>query len=439
MYGGIDFDAVPERLALEPGAETDLPPQVKVTREELFADTDLIDLMATATMLGDIVCDAYVALMPDYGMQELIRMVVLACSDGLDAVEDPPDELVTFIESMEAVPDWIDLDLIERGARSERVVAALASPYAIRGAFLATFLNEYAALPMAITGSLSDKRAAQRVNETALFFASTVLPGGMRRDGPGFHAAAMVRLMHSMVRYNVLTRAKWDQSRFGIPIPQVDQMPAGLIGAFLLSAEVVRSGRDDYDDGERAQIELSRYRCFLLGLPEELLPTNPHEMVNVFLARAATLRAGFDDDTCGELVRSTMAAYLRPDHSIPNRIAESIERAFSTAFFIRVFLNGDEERAREMGVTLSTVDKARLAATAPFIFGRVKAVQLLNKIPPLRPVTDVAVTWTLRQRLKSYGMAQFRTDASTYTHGKRGSAASSSAEAAPAPAEAATA
>jgi len=439
MYGGIDFDAVPERLALEPGAETDLPPQVKVTREELFADTDLIDLMATATMLGDIVCDAYVALMPDYGMQELIRMVVLACSDGLDAVEDPPDELVTFIESMEAVPDWIDLDLIERGARSERVVAALASPYAIRGAFLATFLNEYAALPMAITGSLSDKRAAQRVNETALFFASTVLPGGMRRDGPGFHAAAMVRLMHSMVRYNVLTRAKWDQSRFGIPIPQVDQMPAALIGAFLLSAEVVRSGRDDYDDGERAQIELSRYRCFLLGLPEELLPTNPHEMVNVFLARAATLRAGFDDDTCGELVRSTMAAYLRPDHSIPNRIAESIERAFSTAFFIRVFLNGDEERAREMGVTLSTVDKARLAATAPFIFGRVKAVQLLNKIPPLRPVTDVAVTWTLRQRLKSYGMAQFRTDASTYTHGKRGSAASSSAEAAPAPAEAATA
>jgi hypothetical protein len=439
MYGDIDFAAVPERLALEPDAETDLPPQVKVTREELFADTGLIDLMATATMLGDIVCDAYVARLPDYGMQELIRMVVTACSDGLDAVEDAPDELIAFIESMEAVPDWIDLDLIERGARSERVVAALASPYAIRGAFLATFLNEYAALPMAITGSLSDKRAAQRVNETAMFFASTVLPGGMRRDGPGFHAAAMVRLMHSMVRYNVLTKARWDQSRFGIPIPQVDQMPAGLIGAFLLSAEVVRSGRDDYDDDERAQIELSRYRCHLLGLPEELLPTHPHEMVNVFLARAATLRKGFDDDTCGELVRSTMAAYLRPDHSIPNRIAESIERAFSTAFFIKVFLDGDAQRAADMGVTMSTGDKMRVAATAPFIFGRVKAVQLLNKVPPLRPITDVAVTWTLRQRLKSYGQAQFRTDASTYTHGKRGSAAASTHDADRAPAEAATA
>lgn len=419
MYGGIDFDAVPERLALEPDAETDLPPQVKVTREELFADTELIDLMATATMLGDIVADAYVARMPDYGMGELIRMVVLACSDGLEAVEDPPDELVTFIESMEAVPDWIDLDLIEQGARSERVMAALAQPWAIRGAFLATFLNDYAALPMAITGSLSDKRAAQRVNETALFFASTVLPGGMRRDGPGFHAAAMVRLMHSMVRYNVLTRAKWDQARYGIPIPQVDQMPAGLIGAFLLSAEAVRAGRDTYTDDERAQIEVSRYRCFLLGLPEELLPTDPRRMVAVFLARAATLRKGYDDDTCGELVRSTMAAYLRPDHSIPNRFAESIERAFSTAFFIRVFLNGDTERAAEMGVTMSAGDKLRVAAAAPVIFGRVKAVQLLNRIPPLRPVTDVAVTWALRQHLKNYGIAQFRTDASTYSHGKR--------------------
>lgn len=422
MYGAIDFESVPERLALEPGAETDLPPQVKMTREELFADTELIDLMATATMLGDIVCDAYVSRMPDYGMQRLIQMVVLACSDGIDAVEDAPEELVTFIESMEAVPDWIDLALIEEGARAERVTAALASPYAIRGAFLATFLNEYAALPMAITGSLSDKRAAQRVNETAQFFASTVLPGGMRRDGPGFHAAAMVRLMHSMVRYNVLTRVKWDQARFGIPIPQVDQMPAGLIGAFLLSAEVVRSGRDDYDDLERAQIELSRYRCHLLGLPEELLPTNPHEMVKVFLARAATLRAGFDDDTCGELVRATMAAYLRPDRSLPNRLSESIERAFSTAFFIKVFLNGDEARAAEMGVTLSAGDKVRVAASAPLIFGRLKAVQLLNKVPPLRPLTDAAITWTLRQRLRAYGQANFRTDANTYTHGKKVSA-----------------
>jgi hypothetical protein len=417
MYGDIDFDLVPERLALGPDDETDFPPSVKMSRAELLADTELIDVMATATMLGDVVCDAYVARMPDYGMQRTIEMVRVACRDGLHAVETPPDELVAFIEAMEATPDWIDVDMIERGARSERVSAALAAPFGIRGAFLATFLNEYAALPMAITGSLSDKRAARRVNETASFFATTVLPGGMRRDGPGFEAAAMVRLMHSMVRYNALRKTdRWDQAKFGVPIPQVDQMPAGLISSFLLAAEAVRAGRTEFTDDERCQIEMARYRCFLLGLPEELLPTDPQSMMRVFLARAATLRKGFDDATCGELVRATMGAYLRPDRSLPNRIAESFERSFSTAFFIKVFLQGDAERAAAMGVTMDNGDKLRVAAAAPLIYGRLKAVQALNQIPPLRPLTDAAVTWTLKQRLRSYGHPEFRTDASTYTH-----------------------
>jgi hypothetical protein len=416
LYGDVDFDLVPERLALDPDDESDLPGHVKVSRDELLADHELVELMTTATMLGDVVCDAYVCLMPELGMQRLIEMVRTACREGLEAVDDAPAELVSFIEAMEQTPSWIDRELVERGARAERVGAALVAPFAIRGAFLATFINEYAALPMAITGSLSDKRAAQRVNETASFFATTVLPGGMERHGPGFEAAAMVRLMHSMVRYNALHRSnRWDQAKYGIPIPQVDQMPAGLIGAFLLSAEVVRAGRDFTDD-ERAQIETSRYRCFLLGLPEELLPTDPEGIVRVFLARAATLRKGFDDDTCGVLVRATMAAYLRPDRSLPNRIGETIERSFSTAFFVRAFLNGDRERASEMGVELTPADMAVVAVAGPFILGRAKAVKLLEQVAPLRPAVDAYVTWLLRQRLRSYGHPEFRTDASTYRH-----------------------
>lgn len=425
IYGGIDFDLVPERLALGPDDESDLPDHVRVSREELLADTELVELMTTATMLGDVICDAYVCLTPELGMHKLIQMVRTACREGLDAVEDAPAELVAFIEAMEAVPDWIDLDLVEEGARAERVGAALVAPYAIRGAFLATFINEYAALPMAITGALTDKRAAQRVNETASFFATTVLPGGMKRHGPGFEAAAMVRLMHSMVRYNALHRSdRWDQAKYGIPIPQVDQMPAGLIGAFMLAATAVRAKRG-FTAEERAQIETSRYRCFLLGLPEELLPTDPEGIVQVLLARAATLRKGFDDDTCGELVRATMAAHLRPDRSLPNRIAETVERSFSTAFFVKAFLNGDRKQAEAMGVTLTPADLAIVGLAGPFILGRAKAVELLERVPPLRPVVDTYVTWLLRQRLRAYGHPEFRTDASTYRHARPTTSSSS--------------
>ena len=417
LYGDIDFDAVPERLALGADDVSDLPSFVSVRRSDLLADAELVELLTTATMLGDVVCDAYVCLLPELGMQRLIELVRTACREGLGAVPDAPAELVAFIEAMEATPDWIDLDLVEAGARSERIGAALVAPFAIRGAFLATFINEYAALPMAITGSLSDKRAAKRVNETASFFATTALPRGMERDGPGFEAAAMVRLMHSMVRYNALHRStRWDQARYGIPIPQVDQMPAGLIGAFLLSAAALKAGRTELTASERAQIETARYRCFLLGLPEELLPADPSEIVKVFLARAATLRKGFDDETCGVLVRATMGAYLRPDRSLRNRLAESVERSFSTAFFIKAFLNGDRRLAAEMGVHLTAADTARVAVTAPLIVGRAKAVQLLDRVGPLRPAVDAYVTWALRQRLRAYGHPEFRTDASAYAH-----------------------
>jgi hypothetical protein len=61
---------------------------------------------------------------------------------------------------------------------------------------------------------------------------------------------------------------------------------------------------------ERARVELARYRCFLLGLPEELLPDTPKGMVDVMMMYDQTLRKGFDDATCGELVRATLAAYL---------------------------------------------------------------------------------------------------------------------------------
>ncbi|MCB9390864.1 MAG: DUF2236 domain-containing protein [Acidimicrobiia bacterium] len=416
LYGDIDFDMIPERLALSVDDESDLPSSARISRAGLLADNDLVELMTTTTMLGDVVCGAYVCLMPELGMQQTIDMVRQACRTGIDSVADAPPQLAAFIGSMEEVPDWIDMDMVEDGAREDRIVSALGAPFGIRGAFLATFINEYAALPMAITGSLSDKRAARRVNETASFFATTVLPGGMRRDGPGFEAAAMVRLMHSMVRYNALRRStKWDQTRFGIPIPQIDQMPAGLISAFLLASNAKREKRD-YTYSERAQVEMARYRCHLLGLPEELLPTDPSGLFKVFIARAATLRKGYDDATCGELVRATMRAYLRPNHSIMNQIGESFERSFSTAFFIKAFLNGDAERAKEMGVTLTTADKVRVAAVAPVVFGSIEAAKLLNKIPPLRPGVDAAITWTLRQRLRNYGHAEYKTDASAYTH-----------------------
>jgi hypothetical protein len=330
-------------------------------------------------------------------------------------VSDAPPELVSFIAAMEDTPKWIDFDLVREGARQERIPAALLAPFITRGAFIATFTNTYAALPMALTGALSGKRAARRVNETASFFAVTTLPGALDRHGPGFEAAAMVRLMHSMVRYNALKKSdKWDVATYGMPVPQVDQMPAGMIGQYLLARKVKQQGRTEFSAAERAVVEFARYRCFLLGLPEELLPSEPADIIHVMHARSALLRHGFDD-VCRELVRGTMAAYLRPDTTLFDRCADAVEKSFSKFTFVRAFCGGNRDVAEAMGVSLESLDLVLIALTAPFILGRFNAVSYASRIPVLRDVTDAYVIGLLKLRLATYGKPEFTSDAAHYT------------------------
>ena len=418
LYGDFDFDQRPDRLATEPDVDSALPAWV-ADRAPILEDDRVTELIGTATLLGDVVADPYAALMTTHSVTQLIDMLKAACREGIEAVPDAPPELASFIAAMEATPEWIDFDLVREGARQERIPAALLAPFITRGAFIATFTNTYAALPMALTGALSGKRAARRVNETASFFAVTTLPGALNRYGLGFEAAAMVRLMHSMVRYNALKKSdkwdvKWDKAVYGMPVPQVDQMPAGMIGQYLLARKVRQQGRTEFTAEERAAVEFARYRCFLLGLPEELLPAEPADIIHILHARSALLRHGFDD-ICRELVQGTMAAYLRPDTTLFDRCAEAVEKSFSKLTFVRTFCGGDREIAEAMGVSLGTTDLVRVALTVPFIIGRFTAVTHASRIPLLRDVTDAYVIGLLKLRLATYGKPEFTSDAKHYT------------------------
>lgn len=415
MYGGVDFDTQPYRTTTDP-ADFSALPQWVADRAQYLADEQAVELIATTTLLGDVVADPYAALMSQRSVTDLIELLQLACRKGIEAVDDAPPELVAFIAAMEVRPTWLDMDLVREGARHARIPAALVAPFVTRGAFIATFVNTYAALPMALTGALSGRRAARRVNETTSFFAVTTLPGALERYGPGFEAAAMVRLMHSMVRYNALKRSeKWDTDVYGIPVPQVDQMPAGMINLYLLAVAARRKGRTEFTASERAVVEFTRYRAFLLGLPEELLPTTPTDIIHLIHTRGALLREDFDDATCGAMVRSTMDAYLRPIDTRWERAADAVEKSYSKVAFTKTFCNGDRSLARDKGVTVGPADYLRIALTAPFIFGRLLIVRRLNRIPALRRSIDDYIVGLIKRRLITYGKPEFTSDVSEYT------------------------
>lgn len=417
MYGGVDFSITPERFA---GGLDDNCMQLnegdRKARKRLLSNPETVARARAYTMLGDATADAYAALMPQYGFRPLVAMLTEACDKGVENVKDAPPELVAFIREMEATPDWIDMSLIEEGARVSRNPTANLAPFVVRGAFVATFLNKYSALPMALTGTLSHETAVRRIKETASFFTTTSLPGALNRFGTGFKAAAMVRLMHSMVRFNVLRSSRsWDVKTFGIPVPQVDQMPAGTIAVFLLAFKMIREGRTEFTPAERAFVEFNRYRCWLLGLPEDLLPTTPQGIYDAMVVYSGTLRDGYDDATCGALVRATMAAYFPSDRSLKSRVFNALERIFARVYFNRAFLRGDKTgKAKLMGVELRPYDLPVFIALGLFVFGREKLYSLALAVPALRDAVDRRLIAKIDRLLVEYGHAEYTTDAAKY-------------------------
>ncbi|MQX53630.1 oxygenase MpaB family protein [Alcanivorax sediminis] len=431
LYGDIDFDATPERFTDDINVRSALPSRFSDKfRPDILANREKVERARAYTLLGDVVADAYAALMPEYGFRNLITMLKKACDEGLDAVENPPKELVDFIQAMEDTPEWVDMALVREGARLSRNQMANLAPYVIRGAFVATFMNKYSGLPMAITGTLANESVNQRINETSSFFTTATLPGALERFGPGFKAAAMVRLMHSMVRFNILKRCTpdkggpWDPAVYGIPIPQVDQMPAGTMPAYLTAFKARRKGRTEFTRQERAIVELSRYECFLLGLPEELLPARAQDIIDTMLTYSGTLREGYDHETCGELTRATMSVYRPKTKSVFNKLHNAVERSYSKVFFTEAFLGRkDKSKAKEMGVEPHLLDYALFSAGNLFILPRLTAFRILQDIPVVNRMADKVLVKRIKELLVEYGHAEYTSDANQYNPTTRESAA----------------
>ena len=106
LYGDIDFDVTPERFTDDIHTRSALPEKFAGKyRGKILADKEKVERARAYTLLGDNVADAYAALMPEYGFRNLITMLKTACDKGLDAVDNPPQELSDFIQAMEATPD----------------------------------------------------------------------------------------------------------------------------------------------------------------------------------------------------------------------------------------------------------------------------------------------------------------------------------------------
>jgi hypothetical protein len=164
---------------------------------------------------------------------------------------------------------------------------------------------------------------------------------------------------------------------------------------------------------DRAHVELARYRCFLLGLREDLLTDTPQAIVNMMLTRFATLRKGFDD-TCKALVHATMTTDLTQDHSWRGRFHSWLENGFFKMFFLENTMRRDKEAAARVGVQVGPADSISAAAAGIVIAATMAPYAIAAHIPLLREAADRSLVRKLTRVLAGYGHAEFTKNAATY-------------------------
>lgn len=418
IYAKLDLDSAPERFRGEMG-DDQLEGVVRSVNpkylKRFLQDKDEVELYRQLTLMGDPIADAFAVKAHELGFKKSRVMLEKALDEGIESVPDAPEELVALIRDMEKVPEWLDFEKIDRYFDRTRMVSTIVTEPLIRMAFMMTYVNGYQGLPMIMTGTLSSESAAKRMKETTSTLRMATLPGALRRDGVAFRSAAMVRVMHAMVRMSMLKNKKeWDFDVYGVPIPQVDQMGASLLQNYF-TAIISHKLNKPFTRNQKDSIDAWRYLAYLLGLHDYFLSDDREEILKAWSMLTATLRGKYDP-RAKELNLATLHAYTRAGNSLWDKFMHAVD-VKNTRFVYSKLIVG-EKTAKKMGVEVKHSDVFATAIMTSIVVGKISALSLVSLIPVGKKwVNDWAIKDTLGQ-LDMLGNAEYKTDEASYSMGK---------------------
>ncbi len=408
VYGRLDLSIVPERFRTELGDGSVLQGNKKI--QALLNDPQKVEFFRQLTLMGDPLADALAARIPELGFKNLRVMLELAVKNGVDSVKDAPPELIALMRSVEQEPEWVDWEKIDFGAENARLLGAMAGEIVVRIAFMMTYMNGYQGLPMVITGALTSESAAKRMKETISTFKLAILPEALKKGGVAYQSAVMVRVMHAMVRMNLLQRSQaWDYEVYGVPIPQVDQMGAALAVSYAVSLKALKSGRK-FNKYEAAAVEQSRYLAHLLGMHNQFLSDDPEQIVETWQMCQATLRHKFDERG-RDLNDATIHAYRRKNNSMYNRLFHFLD-VNATQYMYRKIVG--RKTARQMGVHSKASDVMSFVAMFTPVAVGFSSMFLLKKVPGGRKFIDDIAIHRVKKQLAKEGQAEYKTNEKNY-------------------------
>lgn len=235
-----------------------------------------VDLYGELLMKGDPLADALAETMERMGHRDGMAMLDRALEHGVSAVKNPPDTLVRLFAQLDDVPEWVDWDRMELGARAYQRTGMAGSLTLSAVSLMNGYHSSAAIKPLLFTGQL-DKMARRRLAETGKFIAETIQVDGLRRFSSGFKTTVKVRMIHAFVRRMLRSSDRWDSETWGLPINQADMGATNLSFSIALITGVRAIGLKLSRREADAIIHLWRYSGYLSGVDLALLATNEEE------------------------------------------------------------------------------------------------------------------------------------------------------------------
>ncbi|MEU6198532.1 oxygenase MpaB family protein [Streptomyces sp. NPDC047061] len=272
-----------------------------------------------------------------------------ALDEGIDAVPDAPDALVRFFAVVDEVPDWVDFELVERGAGVLWRMGRVSTDVLLNLSLIGSYRYGGPADLLALTGALTSSKAMRRLGETETWTHAVAGAGGMRRDGQGFKLTVHVRLIHALMNDRYEHNGRWDTKRWGLPINQTDQASTlGLFNSILLMGTRFLGWRVSAEDAA-AFMHLWKYVGWLLGINEDWLFDTEREQ-NAFNYHVLITQSG-QTDAGGDLTLAILEGESRVDRGRLHPLRSWYARARLLGI-LRFFLGKESMRELRIPVGL---------------------------------------------------------------------------------------
>lgn len=282
----------------------------KLFRHDLFPTDEQAALLCEDLFAGDPVAERFVAevFFGELGHQRGREMLVQAMEHGVDSVPDAPESMRALFAEFETVPDWVDPELVARGAEVWRRWGTML--FSVAGVItLEIYTEAGVAMPLSLAGGYAGDNALRRFLETTKFWIDMSEPGQIMTPGsPARTTAMMVRVMHVSVRKRVGEHPDWDTEAWGLPISQTYEQMTQIGGAVAPALALWLAGVHTTPSEMRALIHFNRYMGHLIGVQPRWATNTIREQLQV-LAMATAARTYDSGEAGTELIESFPAAF----------------------------------------------------------------------------------------------------------------------------------